>query len=223
MPKTIASKPVVRKPAAPPALAKPAKPGAPAAKPAAHTVVVPPPRPSAPGAPNTKPATAAPSKPELVLSKPSARENELASEIAALKGQMAELLKAATKAKGPRTRTVDDIIGGVFDEEGNPLLPGVKKDDWRRDYQGLRINVKGHQRAESGKGKIGKLVTNDDPTFPVLLAIPRDEDGTYATTARNRGEIAIHTAQREDGTFSEEPDYLTAEELTLIWDSHVEE
>ncbi len=216
MPKTTAAKPAAaRKPAAPAAPMRPAAPVRPVAP--APAAVATPEAPAArpgrrPAAPAPAPA-AAPARPA-----PAGPSNaELLSQIAEMKGQIAALTKAASKAKGPLVRTREEILDGA------EAL--VSEDDWRIEpstygvaLHGATINVKAHSREDSTRTKIGKIVINEEEgSYPVLLAIPRDSDGAYAPTARARGEIAAHHSQREDGTLGGEPDYYTQTELLQIW------
>lgn len=138
---------------------------------------------------------------------PAPRDSDNAGIRAALvqaKEEIAKLHKMIAKTKGPIERTKDDILEGIEIEDG----------DWRADYQGATIYVKGWDRDAKG----GEAKLTGDASYPVLCAIPRDSDGSWGTDARARGELALHMRRTEKGTYLGEPHYVDADELATIWD-----
>jgi len=230
MPKTIAAKPSIKRSAVKPGLVKPgvmlgkpglakpgvAKPGKPGKAESAAVAAVPPAKPSRPGVAAKPNGKAAPAQ-----SGPTEREQALVAEIGNLKTEIAKLTQAASRAKGPQPRTLEQITAGVFDDEGNPLINGVdvsaddegNPNDWRVPLFGAIAWIKPWRRDQ--KTQAFSLVSGK--SYQALLAIPRDADGPYGSEAREIGEMSIHSARTETGLYTK-IDYLNAEELGAAWD-----
>lgn len=207
--KTAATKTTKTLPAKPGGL--PAKPGGLPVKPGGSVA-----KPGAKPAVSVETTTAA-AKPagKPITAAPSERETAMATEIASLKGEIQKLTSAAAKASaGRKHRTAEEIIEGVFADDGTPLLNGIRPDDWRTPYFGNTIWIKPWRR----NAKTQKFELLDTGvSYQAFLAIPRDSDGDYGSEGRHLGELAIHSAQGEDGRFRK-LDYLNQDELAAVWD-----
>lgn len=186
--------------------AKPAKPARPSRpKAAAHEAAeAKPSRPGKPSAP-AKPARA-PRAPKAEA--PGVDVSALMAQIEAQAEQIAKLNATLSKAKAKAGwRSREELLDGA---EG--ILPA---DDWRNEYHGIEfvafchtLNLKTHVLE----------VEEDGPTFPSLLAIPRDSDaGGKGSWARSLGYIAVHWERNEDGSaYRGTPSYVSQEELGML-------
>ena len=118
------------------------------------------------------------------------------TEITALKAAKAKAVQATSG------RTAAEITEGVT------LDPA----DWRAQYQGFTLDVYSYDR----KGNGPTTIDVEAPRVPALLALPRDAD-KGGVKARSAGLLALHWERGEDGRYTANPDYVTREELALIW------